>query len=149
MIDEFQILIANSRAGIRAGRVQVASAKRRLAASKQLLERMNAATAGSNSIGTAQAMPSAAAKPKQRTFAAIADLMEQVDRITRSETDAIDRLASDIRIVIQDSSETYLLVGVLAEGIVQSLVHRLSASEQRTALLALTALIGNRLDLGQ
>lgn len=65
----------------------------------------------------------------------------------RGETDATDQFSVNIKGAAQNSRDPWVLVGVLVEGIAQTLVWWLSVSERCTGQLALTRPIRDRRDV--
>jgi hypothetical protein len=143
-------LVADAWARTRALQLQIASGWHQLAASRQVLKRTTA-MADSQLGGMAPSSPQmsdeSATTAGIRTFAAVTELIEQVERIAQGESDAMDRLITDIKATILGDGEPYMLMGVLMEGIVQTLAQRLPASQRRETVLALFGLMCDRLNL--
>lgn len=144
-------LVADAWARIRALQLQIASGWHQLAASEQVLKR-TATVSARPLYGVAPSSPQPGDGPATsagtvRTFAAVTDLIQQVERIAQDESETLDRLITDIKATIQGDSEPHMLMGVLMEGIVQTLAQRLPAAERRDTVLALIGLLCDRLNL--
>ena len=144
-------LVADAWARTRALQLQIASGWQQLAASKQVLKRTTTVSApplrGVAPSSQQTSDESAGTAGTVRTFAAVTELIEQVERVAQGESDAMDRLITDIKATILGDGEPYMLMGVLMEGIVQTLAQRLPASQRRETVLALFGLMCDRLNL--
>ena len=84
---------------------------------------------------------------EERKFTAVTELIERVERSTQDGTDPIDRLVDDIKATMLSASEPYVLIGVLLEGIVQTVLRQLPEPERRDTAFGLIGLLCDRLNL--
>jgi hypothetical protein len=85
----------------------------------------------------------------QPSEAAVAELLRQhAFRIAHS-ADPVDALAGVIDLVIDSNADPYHLIGVLAEGAVQTLSRRISSERRRDTAMALVQLMLDRLQFGR
>jgi hypothetical protein len=75
-------------------------------------------------------------------------LRQHAFRIAHS-ADPVDALAGVIDLVIDSDADPYHLIGVLAEGAVQTLAHRISSERRRDTAMALVQLMLDRLQFGR
>jgi hypothetical protein len=75
-------------------------------------------------------------------------LRQQACRIAHS-ADPVDALAAVIDLVIDSDADPYHLIGVLAEGAVQTLTHRIPSERRRVTAMALVQLMLDRLQFGR
>jgi hypothetical protein len=85
----------------------------------------------------------------QASDATIAQLLRQhAFRIAQS-GDPVDALAGVIDLVIGSDADPYHLIGVLAEGALQTLAHRISSERRRDTAMALLQLMHDRLQFAR
>jgi hypothetical protein len=75
-------------------------------------------------------------------------LRQHAIRIAHS-ADPVDALAGVIDLVIDSDADPYHLIGVLAEGAIQTLTHRISSERRRDTAMALVQLMLDRLQFGR
>ena len=75
-------------------------------------------------------------------------LRQHALRIAHS-ADPVDALAGVIDLVIDSDADPYHLIGVLAEGAVQTLTHRIPSERRRVTAMALVQLMLDRLQFGR
>ena len=132
---------------------QIALARQEVSASRDLLRRaaiapcwpsyeafLPQADTNEPAVETVSATP---------TFAAVTELIERVERSAVQETDLIGQLIANIRRAIQNEVDPSLLMGVLLEGIVQTVLERLSSIERRDTVVALCSLLVDRVNIRQ
>ena len=83
-----------------------------------------------------------------RTFAAITELIGHVERTASSEIAVATDLIETIAMALQHNVNPSLLMGILLEGIAQSVLEQLPAAEQRDTAIALCGLLWDRISQG-
>jgi len=84
----------------------------------------------------------------ERTFAAVTELIEQVENAAERDAGLAGRLIEDIILAIQVVAEPSLLMGILLEGMAETVLERLSEKERRETAIALCALLWERINQG-
>ena len=84
-----------------------------------------------------------------RTFAAVTELIRHVEREASSDVGSPTHLIETIAIALQNKADPSLLMGILLEGIAQTVLEQLPAAEQRDTAIALCGLLWNRVSQGQ
>lgn len=141
-------LLAQARDKADALRRQLVLAKQGLSDSRELMAR--AVSAAGSPFQSASASIELAAEPRPRTggmartFAAVTDLIEQVELSATLDVCVAARLTEDIMLAIQSKADPSLLIGVLLEGIAQAVLERLPAAERRDTAIALCGLLWDR-----
>jgi hypothetical protein len=93
--------------------------------------------------------PQKASGDRELTQATIAGLLRQhAFRIAHSD-DPLDALAHVIKAVIASDADPYHLIGVLAEGTVETITRRIPGEQRRETTMALLQLILDRLQPGR
>ncbi len=97
--------------------------------------------------------PPRKAVPKEhdapRTFAAITDLIRHVECEVSSDVGVTTHLIEAIAIALQNKADPSLLMGILLEGIAQTVLEQIPAAEQSDTAIALCGLLWNRVSQGQ
>jgi hypothetical protein len=83
-----------------------------------------------------------------RTFPAISDLIERVERATARDEGLAVQLIEDILLALQNRTNPSLLTGILLEGIAQTVLELLPEDERRNAAIALCGLLWDRVSQG-
>lgn len=148
-----QQLVAAARERADALSGEISDARERLAESLALLRRSTAVMTWPlvASIGTDAPVPGgrdadAATATEGRTFAAVTELIEQVERAAAHDVGLSERLIADIKLAIQGETDPSLLMGILLEGIVQTVLERLAVAERRDTIVALCSLLCDRIN---
>jgi hypothetical protein len=146
-----QHLVAAARDNTKALQVQIATARRSLAVSADLLKR--ATEMASLSYCTAIAMTpkdrtpaGSATESAPRTFAAVTELIDQVERAVLKDVDLAATLTANIKNALRGETDAALLIAVLLEGISQTVIQRVPAEEWREMLVALCGVLCNRIN---
>ena len=144
-----QALVADAREKISALAAQVASAKQHVAVTNALLERATAMYAVPfQYLVTAAAVdePEVATEHPPRTFAAVTELIEQVERAALQDVDLAAQLTADIKRAISGETDAALLIAILLEGVAQTVLNRVPSEDQREMLIALCAVLSDRIN---
>lgn len=80
-----------------------------------------------------------------RSFKAVEDLIEQVELAAIRDTDAVDGLIRQIKALIRSDTDHYGLMGILLEGIVQSIGRSIPAPGRKAAVAALLCMLMGRI----
>jgi len=80
-----------------------------------------------------------------RRFQSLERLIQQANQASSRKPDSIQMLAEVIRVITQDGSDPYLVLGVLVEGAVHTLASHIPASRQAEATAELRQLLEERL----
>lgn len=128
---------------------QLELARLRLADSRALLARSTAALVVPY-LGAAfpSPEPPAGHAGTQRTFPVIRELIERIEDATERDADLAGRLIEDIIFAIKVVAEPSLLMGILLEGMAETVLERLSGEERRETAIALCALLWDRINQG-
>jgi hypothetical protein len=84
-----------------------------------------------------------AAQPK---FAAVTEMIEQIKDAASRDAGLAARLIEDIILAIQIVAEPSLLMGILLEGMAETVLERLSEDERRETAIALCTLLWDRIN---
>jgi hypothetical protein len=101
---------------------------------------------GTDAPASDECLVDVAPETKSRTFAAVAELIEQVERAAVLDVVLTDRLITDIKRAIQSGTDPSLLMGILLEGIVQTVLERLAVADRRDTVIALCGLLCDRIN---
>ena len=94
--------------------------------------------------------PVASNAPQGRlSDATMAQLLRQHAFRIANSADPVDAIAGVIDLVIDSDADPYHLIGVLAEGALQTLTHRIPRERQRDTAIALTRLVHDRLQFAR
>ncbi|HET6194250.1 MAG TPA: hypothetical protein VFE12_00785 [Acetobacteraceae bacterium] len=80
-----------------------------------------------------------------RRFQSLERLIQQANQASSRKPDSIQMLAEVIRVITQDGSDPYLVLGVLVEGAVHTLARHIPKERQAEALAELRQLLEERL----
>jgi hypothetical protein len=80
-----------------------------------------------------------------RRFQSLERLIQQANQASSRKPDSIQMLAEVIRVITQDGSDPYLVLGVLVEGAVHTLAKHIPKERQAEALAELRQLLEERL----
>ena len=97
-------------------------------------------------LAYSEARPASALLGTARQFGAVDEIIAQVEQLARR-GDPLNALAGDIKMLVTSEMNPGMLMGVLLEGIVQTLLQRMPAQERRGWLVALLQMFCVRLDL--
>jgi hypothetical protein len=142
-----QTLVATARERTGALSLQIARARRQVSASKELLQHAKAHPGWPLAVPVDACDPDVAEDRAHRTFAAVTQLIERIEQQVVHDEDALDRLIADIKAAIVSDADPCLILGVLLEGITETLLQRLPASARRDTLLAVVGMLCERLNL--
>ena len=145
LIERSRLLLAAAHDRTGALRQQLVRASSRLSATRQLLARIEAVSALRYFAAAPPPPPVRSAAEATRTFAAVTELIQQIEHSAAGDGEAMTRLIGDIKCAIQTESDPWLLMGVLLEGIVQTALERLPAREQQQTRVALLTLLWDRI----
>lgn len=147
--DRAQALVAQTRENTNALVLQIARSRLCLAHSKELLER-TANVAGlpfyAAMVAPEAAAPEARTDGTVRTFAAVTELIERVEQTAMRDENLAACLIADIKLAICSETEPTLLMGILVEGIVQTLLNRVPREERRDMIVSLCTLLCDRVN---
>lgn len=133
-------------------REQLELARQRLAHSRELLARTNSVRvlpypeAVFPEAGSRE--PSAVHDGTQRTFPVVSELIERIEAATACDADVAGRLVEEIICAIKVVAEPSLLMGLLLEGIAETVLERLPEGERRETAIGLCALLWDRINRG-
>jgi hypothetical protein len=112
--------------------------------------RMHGQTAKRIQPGRFAATPVAGgARHDRPSDATIAQLLRQHAFRIANSADPVDALAGVIDLVIDSGADPYHLIGVLTEGALQTLTHRIPPERQRNTAMALAELLNDRLQFAR
>ena len=80
-----------------------------------------------------------------RQFHTLERLIQQANQTASRKPDSLQMLAQMIRLVTQDGSDPYLVVGVLVEGAVHTVARHVPPERQADTVAELTQLLAERL----
>ncbi|HET7882317.1 MAG TPA: hypothetical protein VFL55_15630 [Acetobacteraceae bacterium] len=80
-----------------------------------------------------------------RRFQSLERLIQQANQASARKPDSIQMLAEVIRVITQDGSDPYLVLGVLVEGAVHTLAAHIPPARQAEAAAELRQLLEERL----
>jgi hypothetical protein len=80
-----------------------------------------------------------------RRFQSLERLIQQANQTSARKPDSIQMLAEVIRVITQDGSDPYLVLGVLIEGAVHTLATHIPASRRAEAAAQIRQLLDERL----
>jgi hypothetical protein len=142
-------LLAASRETIKALRLLFVDARQQLSASRKLVARAARSSAfrfHDTTPPTPEANGAAVdAQGTVQTFAAVTELIKQVECAATEEFGVSADLVEAIVIAIDGGMEPSVLIGILLEGMIQT-VERLPAPERRDTAIALCGLLWGRFD---
>jgi hypothetical protein len=145
-------LVADSRARTKEMKEQLAIARQRLAHSRELLARTKPVwvlPCPGTAIPPATALePQTGPDGTRRSFAAVAELIERVEDTATRDAELTGRLIEDIVSAIPVVAEPTLLMGILLEGLAETVLDRLSAEERRETAISLCTLLWDRIHQG-
>ncbi len=131
---------------------QLALARQRLADSKIVLARAMCVSVlpyhGAANPAAEPLEAEAAMDGGHRTFAAVTELIEQIEDAASRDAGLAARLIEDIILAIQVVAEPSLLMGILLEGMAETVLERLSEEERRETAIALCTLLWDRINQG-
>jgi hypothetical protein len=142
--------MATSRASIYKLQQQLGIARQRLEHSRELLART--ATAQILPYHAATFPPGGSLEPPgghngtQRSFAAVKDLIERIEDASARDADIAGGLVEDILFAIKVVADPSLLMGILLEGMAETVLERLSGDERRETAIALCTLLWDRIN---
>lgn len=150
--DRSRTLVAQSRETIAEIDRQLANAKARLSESMDLLARAKAmpALVSYGAIPRVEEVGKAdiEASGPRRIFPAVTQLIEQIEDAASRDAGLAGRLIEDIMLAIQVVAEPSLLMGILLEGMAETVLERLSEEERRETAIALCTLLWDRINQG-
>ena len=142
-------LLAQARDKTNALQQQLAGISKGLSDSRRLLAL--AATVAASPFQQAIATGEDVAEPDARldgrgpTFAAVTELIEQVELSATRDVCLAAQLTEHVTRAIQSKADPLLLIGILLEGIVQTVLQGLPAPERRETAIALCGLMWDRI----
>jgi hypothetical protein len=146
------MLLAEARNRANALREQLASARERLLDSRQLLARIASppppVLPHVAQSGIEPSEPAGKGDGSGPTFAAVTQLIEQVEQSAARDVDIAHRLIEDIVMAVRTDTDPSLLIGVLLEGIAEAVLELLPAPERRDTGIALCGLLWDRISQG-
>jgi len=81
----------------------------------------------------------------ERRFRALERLIQQANRTSSSKPNSAQMLAEVIRVITDDGSDPYLILGVLVEGAAHTLAKHIPAERQAETVAELRQLLTERL----
>lgn len=141
--------LASARQQLSVSRAQLASARLQLASSRVLLAQIASASGSASQHPTAPAgAPGTNRGAAPRIFPAVAEMIRQIEEAASSEASGATHLIEAIAIALQGEADPSLMMGVLLEGLAQTVLERLPAAEQRNTAIALAGLLWERVSQG-
>ncbi|HTI81196.1 MAG TPA: hypothetical protein VL614_12175 [Acetobacteraceae bacterium] len=129
---------------------QLGLARQRVARSKELVARSTAAMVlpyhGAAFPPPGSPEPPAGPEVTPRSFAAVTELIERIEDASARDADLAGRLVEDILVAINVVAEPSLLMGILLEGLAETVLERLSEEERRETAIALCTLLWDRIN---
>jgi hypothetical protein len=147
------MLLATSRETAAALQRQLVDARQRLWASKELVARAAAlsAVAFHAAIPPTSAADRSEVRPADtvQTFAAVTELIAQVERSATHDVQTSARLIEEIMLAIGWVTDPSLVLGMLLEGLVETVLVRFPVPERRDTAIALCSLLWDRINESQ
>ncbi len=131
-------LIAAAKENANALQEQIATARCHLTASLNLLTRTTAMSLS----------PDIKTEATPRTFPAVIELIEQLERAAVEDADLAAGLTANIKRALRSETDAALLIAIMMEGIVQTVLNRVSVDEQRQLITALCGVLSDRFNEG-
>ena len=151
-IEQSRDLLAQVAERSRAIQQQLLIAKQQLLISRELLARSTIQLASPlirmGRLTTNMREPTSEAGSEAPRFEAVSELIQQVERSATTETGLVTQLIEDIMLALESSNDANLLIGVLLQGLIQTVQERLPAADQRETAIALCGLLWDRVSNG-
>ena len=145
--DDCRVLFG-MRMQIRSARSAIAESYQILSESKSLLARLDDMVillSAAPRASEAEVNGPLAPTSRTRTFDAVTELIERVERSVASEADLAGKLVEDLMVGAQTMRDPFMLIGFLLDAIVQTMQARLSPAESRQAAVALQGSLLDRI----
>lgn len=150
-VDQARQLLVASREHSGSIAAELAAVRLRLMESRAVLERSARASAAARTLlhqpqdlaGASDAPSEAAAEPA-RSFAAITELVAQIEQAASRSREPIDDLIVQVKLMIASEPDAGIAIGVLVEGVAQALRRLVPEAEQLDMLVAAMAMLRDR-----
>ena len=150
-IERARRLLLDSREHAGGIAVELAAVRRRLADSRAVLERSARASAAVYALQHPPQLvlaepdaPAEAGAEPACSFAAITELVAEIEQTARRAREPIDDLISQIKRVLASDPDASILIGVLVEGVAQAVRQLVPEVEQLDMLVAAMAMLRDR-----
>jgi len=145
--------MASSRETVNAIELQLSRARSHLLQSRELLNRVAATFTlpihGELPLVVQVGGSQAKSDDTAPRFAAVTELIEQMNQAVTRDAALTGRLIEELALAIQTMADPFALMGMLLEGVAETVLERLPESERRDTAIALCSMLWDRINRGQ